>query len=169
MAIDPERIGAQPQGARLMHIARKTLLAGALLGAAIGGGAVGVTMIGAAGAQEATTTTSSTASSTAGTPAPAATPPTGGTPDAPDATPRDPSLGGHVGANGTVEVLLTGDVAEKVKAAALAAVPGGTIQRVENDAEGAVYEAHMLDASGNQVTVKLDANFVVTGTESGRH
>jgi hypothetical protein len=151
-----------------MHIARKTLLAAAMLGAAIGGGAVGVTMIGAAGAQE-STTTPSTSSSTAATPAPAATPPaTAVTPDAPDATPRDPSLGGHVGTNGTVEVVLTGDVAEKVKAAALAAVPGGTFQRVENDAEGAVYEAHMLDASGNQVTVKLDANFVVTGTESGR-
>jgi len=48
-----------------------------------------------------------------------------------------------VGANGTKEELLTGDTADKVKAAALAAVPGGTIQRVETDAEGSPYEAHM--------------------------
>ena len=52
-------------------------------------------------------------------------------------------------------------------AAAQTAVPGGTIQRVENDAEGAVYEAHMTKADGTQVTVKLDANFAVTGTETG--
>jgi hypothetical protein len=51
----------------------------------------------------------------------------------------DPAKGGHVGANGKKEELLTGDSAEKVKAAALAAYPGGTIQRVENDAEGAAY------------------------------
>lgn len=80
---------------------------------------------------------------------------------------RNPSLGGHVGSNGVKEVLLTGDTADKVKAAALAAVPGGTIQRVENDAEGAVYEAHMLKSDGSPVTVKLDANFTVTGTEAG--
>ncbi len=80
---------------------------------------------------------------------------------------RDPSVGGHVGSNGTKEVLLTGDTAEKVKAAALAAVPGGTIERVENDAEGATYEAHMKKSDGTPVTVKLDASFNVTGTEAG--
>jgi hypothetical protein len=82
-------------------------------------------------------------------------------------TPPDPSRGGHVGANGTKEVLLTGETAEKVKAAALAAVPGGTILRVETDAEGATYEAHMTKSDGSQVTVKLDSNFKVTNTEDG--
>lgn len=79
----------------------------------------------------------------------------------------DPKKGGHVGANGTKEVLLTGDTAAKVTAAALAAVPGGTIERVENDAEGATYEAHMTKADGSHVTVKFDSNFAVTTTETG--
>jgi hypothetical protein len=46
-------------------------------------------------------------------------------------------------------------------------VPGGTVQRVENDAEGAVYEAHMLKSDGSAVTVKMDAAFAVTGIETG--
>jgi uncharacterized membrane protein YkoI len=78
----------------------------------------------------------------------------------------DPAKGGHT-ANGKTEQLLTGDTAEKAKAAALAAVPGGTIIRVENDAEGATYEAHMTKSDGSQVTVKMDSNFKVTGTEAG--
>jgi len=65
------------------------------------------------------------------------------------------------------EVLLIGDEAVKAKAAALAAVPGGAVQRVENDAEGATYEAHMTKSDGARVTVKMDANFKVTGTEAG--
>jgi hypothetical protein len=79
----------------------------------------------------------------------------------------DPTKGGHVGANGVVEKLLTGTTADKAKAAALAAVPGGTIERVENDAEGATYEAHMVKSDGTHVTVKMDANFKVTGIENG--
>jgi hypothetical protein len=79
----------------------------------------------------------------------------------------DPTKGGHVGANGVVERLLTGTTADKARAAALAAVPGATIQRVENDAEGAVYEAHMVKSDGSLVTVKMDANFKVTGVETG--
>ena len=50
---------------------------------------------------------------------------------------------------------------------ALKAVPGGTVQRVETDAEGDAYEAHMLDANGNPVTVKFDKDFNVTKTETG--
>jgi peptidase YpeB-like protein len=84
-----------------------------------------------------------------------------------DRRPFDPTQGGHVGANGVVEKLLAGTTAEKARAAALAAVPGGTIQRVETDAEGAVYEAHMLRSDGTPVTVKMDANFKVTGIENG--
>ena len=79
----------------------------------------------------------------------------------------DPTKGGHVGANGVVEQLLTGSTADKARAAALAAVPGATIQRVENDAEGAVYEAHMVKTDGSRVTVKMDANFKVTAIVNG--
>jgi hypothetical protein len=82
-------------------------------------------------------------------------------------TATDPTQGGHVGANGVVEKLLTGTTADKAKAAALAAVPGATIERVENDAEGATYEAHMVKSDGSHVTVKMDANFKVTGIETG--
>ena len=83
------------------------------------------------------------------------------------ATADDPTKGGHVGANGIVEKLLTGTTADKARAAALAAVPGATIERVENDAEGATYEAHMVKSDGSHVTVKMDANFKVTGIETG--
>ncbi|HAP88749.1 MAG TPA: hypothetical protein DCR15_02735, partial [Arthrobacter bacterium] len=89
-----------------------------------------------------------------------------GTPDGSQPA-RDESKGGHVGANGVTEVLLTGDTADKVTAAALAANPGATIQRVENDAEGATYEAHIVKSDGTRATVKLDASFNVTGTETG--
>jgi uncharacterized membrane protein YkoI len=70
-------------------------------------------------------------------------------------------------ADGITETLLTGDTADKVTAAAKAAVPGATIQRVENDAEGATYEAHVQKADGSLVTVKLDASFKVTSVEDG--
>ena len=87
--------------------------------------------------------------------------------DSTDKPQRDFHLGGHIGKNGTKEELLTGDIAAKVSAAALSAVPGGTIERVENDAEGSVYEAHMAKPDGSRVTVKLDANYAVTATETG--
>jgi uncharacterized membrane protein YkoI len=77
---------------------------------------------------------------------------------------RDPSLGGHQ-ANGKTEKLLTGDTAAKVEAAAKAKVPGGTIERVENDADtGSPYEAHVRKADGSEVVVYVDADFNVTGT-----
>ncbi len=69
--------------------------------------------------------------------------------------------------HGPGETLLTGTTAEKVKAAALAEVPGATVIRVETDSQGAAYEAHLKKADGTDVTVKLDSNFKVTDTESG--
>jgi len=57
--------------------------------------------------------------------------------------------------------------AEKVKAAALKAVPGGTVYRVETDAGDGEYEAHMTKADGTEVTAKLDADFSVTAVEDG--
>jgi hypothetical protein len=71
-------------------------------------------------------------------------------------------------ANGITETALTGDTADKVKAAVLAKYPDATIQRLETDAEG-TYEAHIQQADGTQATVKLDADFAVTGTETGGH
>jgi uncharacterized membrane protein YkoI len=65
------------------------------------------------------------------------------------------------------EQALTGTTATKVRAAALAKVPGATVERLEKDSDGAVYEAHLLKSDGSRVTVKLDASFTVTGVETG--
>jgi hypothetical protein len=79
----------------------------------------------------------------------------------------DPHTGGHVGSNGVKEELLTGDTAAQVTAAALAELPGATVERVETDAEGAAYEAHMTKADGTHVTLKFDSSYAVTATETG--
>ena len=66
------------------------------------------------------------------------------------------------------ETLLTGDTAAKVRAAALAKVSGGTIERVETDADGnAAYEAHMTRSDGSRVTVYVNKSFEVVGTQAG--
>lgn len=74
----------------------------------------------------------------------------------------DPRLG-----HGPAETLLTGTTAAKVKAAALAAVPGGTVTRLETDSDGAAYEAHVTKSDGTVVTVEVDSSFKVTATEQG--
>ena len=89
--------------------------------------------------------------------------------DTPGAEPAEPAgepAGPHT-ANGITEEVLTGDTATSVQAAVLAAYPDATIERMETDAEGAVYEAHVTLADGSRATVKLDASFAVTGTETG--
>jgi hypothetical protein len=66
------------------------------------------------------------------------------------------------------ETLLTGDTATKVTQVALAQVPGGTIVRVETDADGnAPYEAHMTKADGTPVTVYVDKAFSVVSVQTG--
>ncbi|MGE5827011.1 MAG: PepSY domain-containing protein [Micromonosporaceae bacterium] len=77
--------------------------------------------------------------------------------------------GGHGrGGQRPGETLLTGADAEKAKVAALKAVPGATVDRVETDAGGAAYEAHVTKSDGTKVTVKFDKDFNVTGVETGR-
>jgi hypothetical protein len=103
---------------------------------------------------------------TSGSPEPAASS-SASAPSAPNGngagTPADPTKISH----GPGETLLTGTTAEKVKSAALAAVPGATAIRVETDSAGSPYEAHLTKADGTQVTVKVDSNFTVTATENG--
>jgi hypothetical protein len=66
------------------------------------------------------------------------------------------------------ETLLTGDTAAKVREAALAKVSGGTIDRIETDADGhAAYEAHMTRSDGSRVTVYVNKAFEVVGVENG--
>jgi hypothetical protein len=155
-----------------MNTLRKALISVGLVGSTLTGGAIGAALMnGTANAADAGTSTNSTATAPAAT-APAATPPANGGPGRPGGHGGpgggnfDPSQGGHVGQNGVTEALLTGDTAAKVKAAALAAVPGGTVERVENDAEGSPYEAHMTKPDGSHVTVKVDSNFAVTTIEN---
>jgi hypothetical protein len=77
--------------------------------------------------------------------------------------------GGHVGANGQREVLLTGDTATKVKEAALAKV-SGTVERVETDVDhGSPYEAHIRKSDGTELEVLVDKNFEVTAVNTMQH
>jgi hypothetical protein len=82
------------------------------------------------------------------------------------AAPRhDPSKGGHT-VNGKTETLLTGDVEAKVKAAALAKVPG-TVERVETNVDSsAPYEAHIVKSDGTQVEVQVNKDFSVSAVNA---
>jgi hypothetical protein len=57
--------------------------------------------------------------------------------------------------------------AAALRAAALKAVAGGTVYRIETDAGDGVYEVHITKADGSLVTVKFDKNLKVTKVESG--
>jgi uncharacterized membrane protein YkoI len=62
--------------------------------------------------------------------------------------------------------VLTGDTADKVKAAALKKVPGGTVIRVQSDgpggSSGSAYHAHVRKADGTEVVVLVNSNFEAT-------
>jgi hypothetical protein len=75
----------------------------------------------------------------------------------------DTSKGGHIGPSGAREELLTGDVAAKVRQAALDKVGGGTVERVETDADhGSPYEAHIRRSDGTELEVLVNKDFSVT-------
>jgi uncharacterized membrane protein YkoI len=136
-------------------IAKGLMAVGAMGALALGGSA----LAGAAGSG--TTTQGSNAQGTTaaqgyGTPG---QPPSGSRPD--------PGKGGHVGRNGQRETLLTGDTAAKVKAAALAKVPGATVERVETDADhGSPYEAHLRKSDGTELEVLVNKDFAVTAVNT---
>ncbi|MGH3333054.1 MAG: PepSY domain-containing protein [Nocardioidaceae bacterium] len=80
--------------------------------------------------------------------------------------------GGPDGANTTQprrsdEELLTGATAAKVEQAAVAEYPGATVLRIETDSDG-VYEAHLVTAQGEPVTVEVGEDLTVTGTEAAQ-
>ena len=73
------------------------------------------------------------------------------------------AAGRHVGANGKQEQPLSGDTADKVKAAAEAKVSGGTVERVETDVDhGSPYEAHVRKSDGTELEVLVNQDFQVT-------
>ena len=78
---------------------------------------------------------------------------------------------GHHGGNGDPsqpqredEELLTGATATRVTEAVLAEYPDAEIERVETDS-GGVYEAHIVTTDDERLTVLVDEDFAVTGTE----
>lgn len=77
-------------------------------------------------------------------------------------SPGDRGPGGREG-----EEALTGDTLQQVTDAVLAEYPDAEILRAETDADGATYEAHIVTADGEHLTVLLDADFAITGTETG--
>jgi hypothetical protein len=137
---------------------RNSAMGVAALGAlALGGSAI------ASAASSGSSTTATTQSSTA---APSTT--NSGAPSGQRPDPTKP--GGHVGANGKTEAALSADVAAKVKAAAEAKVPGGTVERVETDVDhGSAYEAHVRKSDGTELEVLVDANFSVTAVNTMQH
>ena len=115
--------------------------------------AVGAAAVGSAGIANAasSTTTSSSASAT------------------PTAAPQQ--SGRRHTVNGKTETALTGDVAAKVKAAALAKV-AGTVERVETNVDGsAPYEAHITKSDGTSVEVQVNSDYTVAAvnTMGGHH
>jgi hypothetical protein len=122
-------------------------------------GAVGLLLAGGiAGGALAATSSASAADSTASTLAAPLTAPAATGPGRPADTATPVRAG---------EKALTGTDLATAKAAALKAVPGGTVFRVETDADGATYEAHMTKADGTHVTVKFDKSFGVTAIQTG--
>ena len=148
---------------------RKIGIGAFLLGSVVGG-AIGVNGLASAASNDTSTAATAVVDDSSSTTADA-TDDTSGTDtsgtdtDATGDTAGEPA-GPHT-ANGITEEVLTGDTASSVEAAVLAAYPDATIERMETDAEGAVYEAHVTLADGSRATVKLDASFTVTGTETG--
>ena len=79
--------------------------------------------------------------------------------------------GGRHTVNGKTEQALTGDVAAKVRAAALAKV-AGTVERVETNVDGsAPYEAHITKSDGTSVEVQVNSDYTVAAvnTMGGHH
>jgi uncharacterized membrane protein YkoI len=61
-------------------------------------------------------------------------------------------------------------VGAKVKAAALAKVPGGTVERVETYVDhGSHYEAHVRKADGTELEVLVNDSFQVTAVNQMQH
>jgi hypothetical protein len=53
-----------------------------------------------------------------------------------------------------------------VEQAVLAEYPDATIERTETDSAG-IYESHIITTDGEHLTVQVDQDFAVTGTETG--
>src|SRR5262245_11286528 len=129
--------------------------AGLLAAGALAGGVLAGTLSASAASSTPSSTTSSSSSGSSSTEAPG--PGSGNAPGRPGGA--DPVRGD--------ETKVTRSNADTLRAAALKAVPGGTVYRIETDAGDAAYEVHMTKADGSQVTVKFDKNLKVIKVEAG--
>jgi hypothetical protein len=141
--------------------ARKVRLAG--MGGLIAAGAVVGGILANSGGALAATSSSTT---------PTTTTPSSTAPSATTTQPTAPAAGASAPAQSstpvrTDEKATTATITATLKTKALAAVPGGTVNRIETDAGDATYEAHMTKSDGTLVTVKFDTNLNVTAVESG--
>jgi hypothetical protein len=132
-----------------MRSIRTQLVTAAAIGAAaLGGGAIA----------NAASSSSSSSATPSGTPS--------GPPPASSSSAPQPR---HT-AGGKTEEPLSGTVASKVRAAALAKV-SGTVERVETNVDSsAPYEAHIRKADGTEVEVQVDKDFSVAAVNTmGNH
>ena len=125
---------------------RRAAAAGLLAAGAIGGGVL------------ASTLTASASSDTSAA--------TAGTVSSPGGHAKPPGPGGAQPVRPD-EKSVPSATAATLRAAALKAVPGSTVYRIETDAGDGAYEVHMKKADGSLVTVKFDKNLTVTKVESG--
>jgi hypothetical protein len=141
-----------------MDTKRRTVPRSLIVGAVVGGVALG-----SYGIASAASGSGSTPSTTASTAAPSTAAPSQARAAPPGATAQNPW-----GAQRSDETLLTGDTASRVQALAVARVgSGATVVRVETDADGhAAYEVHMVKADGTPVTVYVDKSFNVVSVET---
>ena len=119
----------------------------------VGAAAIAAAAVGGAAMASAATSGNAPSSSSAQTAAPSGA--------AQGQPPHAPSGAGHT-VNGKTEEPLSGDVASKVRAAALAKVPG-TVERVETNVDSsAPYEAHIRKADGTEVEVQVGHDYAVS-------
>jgi uncharacterized membrane protein YkoI len=117
--------------------------------------ALGALALGGSAIAGAATSSNSNSTSTSSSQGSAATAPAG------------KPAGRHVGANGKQEQALDAATGAKVKAAALAKVPGATVERVETDVDhGSPYEAHLVKSDGTHLEVLVNESFAVTAVNT---
>lgn len=115
--------------------------------------AVGAAAVGGATVADAATSSQTPSASPAGSP------------------PAGTMVNGRHSVNGRTEQPLTGELAARVRAAALAKV-SGTVERVETNVDdSAPYEAHIRKADGTEVTVEINRDYTVhaVNTMGGGH
>jgi len=123
----------------------------ALAALALGGSAIATATTGSSSAGSSTTPSTTTAQ--------------GGPPGAPGFTPANaPGTAAHESAEKTI----TGEAAEKARAAALASTGGGKATSVTGDFRNSgAYEVAVTKTDGSQVVVHLDSSFKVQSRPPG--